>query len=56
MHTAEIHRSIGHILYDLEQAEKDAKRVDEELAVLFERLGLKAEAYDAWGSFSFLYG
>ncbi|MEI6208608.1 MAG: N-6 DNA methylase [Desulfuromonadales bacterium] len=44
---AEIHRSIGHILYDLQQAEKDAKRVDEELAMIFEKLGLKAEAYDA---------
>ncbi len=44
---AEIHRSIGHILYDLQQAEKDAKRVDAELAVIFVKLGLKAEAYDA---------
>lgn len=44
---AEAHRSIGHILYDLEQAEKNAKRVDGELTSIFAKLGLKAEAYDA---------
>ena len=43
---AETHRSIGHILYDLEQAEQDAKRVDKELAAIFAKLELKAEAYD----------
>jgi type I restriction enzyme M protein len=42
-----IHRSVGHILYDLEQAEKDAVRVDKELVAIFSKLGLKAEAYDA---------
>ena len=43
---AEIHRSIGHILYDLEQVELDAKRVDGELAAIFAKLELRAETYD----------
>lgn len=44
---ADTHRPIGHILYDLEQAEKDAARIDGELSVILAKLGLKAEAYDA---------
>lgn len=44
---AETHRPIGHILYDLELAERDATRVDGELRAIFANLGLRAEAYDA---------
>ena len=42
----ETHRPIGHILYDLEQAEKEAAEVDRELKVIFKMLGLKAEVHE----------
>ncbi len=44
---AETHRPNEHILYDLEQAEKEAKSVDKELTNILKKMGLKAEAYDA---------
>ena len=44
---AQTHRPVTHILHDLEQAEKEAARVDRELKGILAKLGLKAEAYNA---------